>query len=68
MEKYQHVLSRNSMGEVKEIVDRSRDMLEATLECNESQVAQLLIFPYFVHVMFNTVRDFIHWAGFRPVI
>ena len=42
MEKYQHVLSRNSMGEVKEIVDRSRDMLEATLNCNEGHVAHLL--------------------------
>ena len=42
MEKYQHVLSRDSMGEVKEIVDRSRDMLEATLQCNGERVAQLL--------------------------
>ena len=31
MEKYQKVLSRDSMGEVKEIVDQSKAMLEATL-------------------------------------
>ena len=31
MEKYQDVLTRKSMGEVKKIVDRSKEMLEATL-------------------------------------
>lgn len=42
MEKYETVLSRNSMGEVKHIVDRSREMLEATLACDELKVAGIL--------------------------
>lgn len=42
MEKYQDVLSRKSMGEVKAIVDRSKEMLEATLEQNEKKVASIL--------------------------
>lgn len=42
MEKFQRVLSRDSMGEVKEIVDRSREMLEATLACEEEKVAGIL--------------------------
>ena len=42
MEKYQRVLSRDSMGEIKEIVDRSREMVEATLACDETRVAEIL--------------------------
>ncbi len=42
MEKFQRVLSRDSMGEIKEIVDRSREMLEATLACEEEKVAAIL--------------------------
>lgn len=42
MEKYQRVLSRNSMGEIKEIVDRSKEMLEATLSGDEETVAAIL--------------------------
>ena len=42
MEKFQRVLSRDSMGEVKEIVERSREMLEATLACDEKKVASIL--------------------------
>jgi hypothetical protein len=42
MEKYQKVLSRDSMGEVKEIVDQSRSMLEATLAADQEKVAQIL--------------------------
>jgi hypothetical protein len=42
MEKYQKVLSRDSMGEVKEIVDCSREMLDATLACNSDKVASIL--------------------------
>ncbi len=42
MEKFQQVLSRDSMGEIKEIVDRSKEMLEATLAGNETQVASIL--------------------------
>lgn len=42
MEKYQDVLSRKSMGEVKEIVDRSKEMLAATLSGEEKKVASML--------------------------
>lgn len=42
MEKYQKVLSRDSMGEVKKIVDDSREMLEATLNCDGRKVAEML--------------------------
>lgn len=42
MEKYQKVLSRDSFGEVKEIVDRSKEMLEATLAEDEHKVATIL--------------------------
>lgn len=42
MEKYQRVLARDSMGEVKEIVDRSKEMLNATLDCDEKKVAEIL--------------------------
>lgn len=42
MEKYQKVLARNSMGEVKKIVDSSRMMLEATLAMDEEKVAEIL--------------------------
>lgn len=42
MEKYESVLSRESMGEVKAIVDRSQEMLKATLEGDEERVAAIL--------------------------
>lgn len=42
MEKFQRVLSRDSMGEVKEIVDSSKEMLSATLSCDEKKVASIL--------------------------
>lgn len=42
MEKYQKVLSRDSMGDVKKIVDDSREMLEATLNGNRRRVAEML--------------------------
>ncbi len=42
MEKYQRVLSRDSMGGIKEIVNRSREMLDATLACDENKVAEIL--------------------------
>lgn len=42
MEKYQSVLSRSSMGEIKEIVDRSKEMLEATLSGDADRVAAIL--------------------------
>ncbi len=42
MEKYQEVLMRKSMGEVKAVVERSADMLKATLQCDEEKVASIL--------------------------
>jgi len=42
MEKYQKVLARDSMGEVKEIVDSSKKILDATLAMDEAKVAELL--------------------------
>ena len=42
MEKFQRVLSRKSMGSVREIVLRSREMLDATLDENGEKVAQIL--------------------------
>ena len=42
MEKFQRVLSRKSMGSVREIVLRSREMLDATREENGEKVAQIL--------------------------
>ena len=42
MEKYQRVLARDSMGEIKEIVDSSRQMVEATLAQDSDKVAALL--------------------------
>ena len=42
MEKYQRVLSRDSMGEIKQIVDSSKEMLSATLAADEQKVAEIL--------------------------
>lgn len=42
MEKYQKVLARDSMGELKEIVESSKMMLEATLAMDSQKVAQYL--------------------------
>lgn len=42
MEKYEAVLSRQSMGEIKKITDRSKEMLNATLDCNAEKVAEIL--------------------------
>lgn len=42
MEKFNDVLSRDSMGEVKKIVDQSKEMLEATINMNEAKVVEIL--------------------------
>lgn len=42
MEKYQSVLARDSMGGVKAIVESSREMVNATLACDEKRVAAIL--------------------------
>lgn len=42
MEKFEGALARDSMGAVKSIVDRSKEMLEATLDGDEKRVAEIL--------------------------
>lgn len=42
MEKFQRVLSRESMGEIKQIVDRSKQMVEATVAMDVEKVASIL--------------------------
>lgn len=42
MEKFQRVLARSSMGEIREIVDSSKEMLAATLAQDERKVADIL--------------------------
>ncbi len=42
MEKFQKVLSRESMGEIRQIVEKSREMPEATLDKNAEKVASIL--------------------------
>lgn len=42
MEKFEDVMSRQSMGAVRDIVNQSREMLSATLHCDVKRVAQIL--------------------------
>lgn len=42
MEKFEEVMSRKSMGTVRDIVQQSKEMLSATLEGNAERVAQIL--------------------------
>lgn len=57
MEKYRTVLARESMGEVKEIVDRSKEMLLATLESNEAKVAEILEYVHDKEIPFLKYND-----------
>ena len=57
MEKFQKVLSRDSMGEVKEIVDRSKEILNATLNCEEEKVAALLEYVHDKEIPFLNYND-----------
>ena len=57
MEKYRTVLARESMGEVKEIVDRSKEMLLATLEGNEAKVAEILEYVHDKELPFLKYND-----------
>lgn len=57
MEKYQRVLTRDSMGEVKEIVDDSREMLEATLAGDADRVAEMLERVHDREIPFLTYHD-----------
>ena len=42
MEKYQRVLARESMGEVRQVVEQSKEMLAATLSGDAERVAEIL--------------------------
>lgn len=42
MEKFEAVLSRESMGDIKQIVDHSREILRTTLACENEKLAQML--------------------------
>lgn len=42
MEKFEQVLANNIMGEVKVIVEQSKEMLSATLDGNEAKVTAIL--------------------------
>ncbi|MBU3874871.1 ATP-binding protein [Faecalicatena sp. AGMB00832] len=57
MEKFQRVLSRDSMGGVKEIVDRSREMLEATIKCDEKKVASMIEYVHDQEIPFLQYGD-----------
>lgn len=57
MEKFQRVLSRDSMGEIKEIVDRSKEILSATLNCEEEKVAALLEYVHDKEIPFLNYND-----------
>jgi len=57
MEKYQRVLSRDSMGGVKEVVDRSKEMLQATLACDEEKVAAILEYIHDKEIPFLQYND-----------
>ncbi|MCI7304165.1 PD-(D/E)XK nuclease domain-containing protein [Ihubacter massiliensis] len=57
MEKYEDVLTRRSMGEVKAIVDRSQKMLEATLAGEEETVAAILEEVHDKEILFLKYND-----------
>jgi hypothetical protein len=57
MEKFQRVLSRDSMGEVKEIVDKSREILEATLEMDSDKVAGMIEYVHNREIPFLQYND-----------
>lgn len=42
MEKFQQVLAHDDMGEIREIVNRSKEMLEATLRGDTDQISDIL--------------------------
>lgn len=57
MEKFNLVLSRKSMGGVKKIVDESRNMLMATLKCDEEKVAKILEMVHDQEIPFLNYND-----------
>jgi hypothetical protein len=57
MEKFQRVLSRDSMGEVKEIVDQSKEILEATLAQDSEKVATLIEYAHDREIPFLQYND-----------
>lgn len=57
MEKYHKVLHRDSMGAIKDIVNRSKEMLTATLECDETKVAEILEYVHDREIPFLNYAD-----------
>lgn len=57
MEKFQRVLTRNSMGEIKAIVERSKAMLKATLDGDEQKVAEILEYVHDQEIPFLKYND-----------
>ncbi len=57
MEKYQHVLSRDSMGEVRQIAERSKEILKATLDENSEKVAAMLEEVHDLEIPFLQYND-----------
>lgn len=57
MEKFQEVLSGDGFGEVKEIVDRSREMLEATLARDSEKVAGILAYVHDMEIPILQYND-----------
>ncbi len=57
MEKFGDVLTGESFGEVKKIVDRSREMLEATLNKDTKKVAEILEFVHDLEIPILQYHD-----------
>lgn len=57
MQKFQTVLNRKSLGAVKEIVDRSEEMLEATLRQDCEKVASILEYVHDKEIPFLQYND-----------
>ena len=57
MQKFNRVLSRESMGGVKKIVDQSKAMLEATINQDEKRVAEILESVHDQEISFLNYND-----------
>lgn len=57
MEKFNQVLSRESMGKVKKIVDQSKTMLEATINMDEAKVVEILELVHDQEIPFLKYND-----------
>ncbi len=57
MEKFEEVLSRDSFGEVKKIVERSKEMLEATLDKNTGKMEEILEYVHDLEIPILEYND-----------